>query len=126
MRKACLQLASRFPTTFAQLAYITVDAMPLTLPNCIQNNIEIASFIKGEYYSRSIAAASIIAKVTRDRLLETIAGLFPRYRFGQDKAYASPAHRAELLCNAATFLHRPQFVATTRTPREERIKKQRG
>ncbi|MDQ5941061.1 MAG: ribonuclease [Candidatus Dependentiae bacterium] len=119
MRKAVLMLASRQPTLFGQVGYITVDAMPLTLPAGFAHP-PIASFIKGEDYSRSIAAASIIAKVTRDRLMAAIQHFFPAYQFGKDKAYASPTHCATLKSKPATFIHRTQFITTVRTPKEKR------
>ncbi|MDQ5891028.1 MAG: ribonuclease [Candidatus Dependentiae bacterium] len=120
MRKATLMLAQRHPLPFSQLAYITVDAMPLKLPAAFAHP-PIASFIKGEDYSVSIAAASIIAKVTRDHLMEKMSPLFPGYQFGKDKAYASPTHCATLKSKPATFIHRIQFITTVRTPKEKRI-----
>jgi len=126
MRKACLQLASRFPQLFAQLAFITVDAMPLKLPTDMIDASAIKSFIKGEEYSRSIAAASIIAKVTRDRLMQRLSPLFPIYTFGSDKAYASPKHCQTLRSSSATFIHRPQFITTVRTPRTKPAARKRA
>lgn len=117
MRTACLQLAQVHAAAFAQLATITVDAMPLTLPKGLAHQPEIAFFTKGETYSRSIAAASIIAKVTRDRLMKRLAHNFAPYSFESDKAYASPKHCALLRSQAATFIHRPQFITTVRTPK---------
>jgi len=120
MRQACLQLAYLHPTLFAQLQTIVVDAMPLTLPT-LPVQPPIVSFIKGEDYSRSIAAASIIAKVTRDRLMQRLTSEFPRYHFEKHKAYATPAHCALLKNNSATFIHRRLFIATARTPKEKNL-----
>lgn len=120
MRRAVLQMAARYPHIFAQVGHITVDAMPLTLPESLAHHPSIASFPKGEDFSRSIAAASIIAKVTRDRLMQNMDTLFPRYRFGSDKAYASPHHCETVRTGAATFIHRPQFIATVRQPKKSR------
>jgi len=119
MRKATLMLASQHQALFSRVGYITVDAMPLTLPQGL-TTAQVQSFIKGEDYSRSIAAASIIAKVTRDRLMTTMQRFFPAYQFGKDKAYASPIHCATLKTKPATFIHRTQFIATVRTPKEKR------
>ena len=120
MRRAVLQLAARYPSTFSSVEHITVDAMPLTLPQQLSHQPNIASFPKGEDFSRSIAAASIIAKVTRDRLMHRMDPLFPAYRFASDKAYASPHHCQTVRTGGATFIHRPQFIATVRQPKELR------
>jgi len=117
MKKACLLLAHHHSALFADLAYITVDAMPLILAHQITQP-PIASFIKGEDHSASIAAASIVAKVTRDRLMEGWNAHFPLYQFAQDKAYASPTHCQKLRTGPATFVHRTQFIRTVRTPKE--------
>lgn len=125
MRTACLQLMTRYQTLWKQVGQITVDAMPLTLPPHLAHNPPIAHFTKGEDYSRSIAAASIIAKVTRDSLMQRMARLFPSYQFDSDKAYASKKHCTTLREQSATFIHRTQFVNTVRTPKEERHERQR-
>lgn len=125
MRKACLQMVSRHPAHWAQLEYITVDAMPLKLPASLPQQPAIIHAPKGEDWSSSIAAASIIAKVTRDSLMQRMTDLFPSYRFGSDKAYASPKHCATLRTQPATFIHRTQFITTVRTPKEERHERQR-
>ncbi len=118
MRIACIQLAHSAPRSFSLLDYIVVDAMPLTLPSAITPP-PIVSFIKGEDNSCSIAAASILAKVTRDRFMKNIARQFPQYAFGQDKAYATPPHSKKLREQGATFIHRHHFITTVRTPKEK-------
>jgi len=120
MRTACLMLANQHPAAFARLKTILVDAMPLTLPMAL-NHPPIVSFIKGEDNSRSIAAASIIAKVTRDRLMTNLASSFPQYNFASHKAYATPAHCVTLRTHPATFIHRSLFTQTARTVKEKKL-----
>lgn len=108
MRRACLQLSQRYPSIFAQLEGIVIDAMPLTLP--FVDAPPLISFNHGEHYSRSIAAASIIAKVTRDRLIADADHLFPRFSFAQNKAYGTAHHRMTLQSHHATLLHRKSFI----------------
>lgn len=120
MRSACLMLAHAHPQPFSRLQFILVDAMPLTLPPSMPQP-PIVSFIKGEDYSRSIAAASIIAKVSRDRLMKKLAPQFPAYSFESHKAYATPAHCAALRAHPATFIHRTLFTATARTIKEKKV-----
>jgi ribonuclease HII len=122
MRQAVTLLATQYPALFARTHTITVDAMPLTLPALAQHP-KIASFIKGEDYSRSIAAASIVAKVTRDRLIAAMAPLFPAYTFASDKSYATAAHCQALKQSPATFIHRKEFIKTVRaqSPKKEEL-----
>ena len=66
--------------------------------------------IKGDAKSISIAAASIIAKVTRDRLMVEYETVFPRYGFAANKGYGSPQHIAALKQYGPTPIHRRSFI----------------
>ncbi|MCI5167234.1 MAG: ribonuclease HII [Candidatus Electrothrix sp. GM3_4] len=65
--------------------------------------------IKGESKSASIAAASIIAKVTRDRLMAEYHLQYPQYNFQQHKGYPTKAHRAALAELGPCPIHRKTF-----------------
>lgn len=66
--------------------------------------------VHGDAHSASIAAASIVAKVTRDGLLREACPLFPPYGFSSNKGYPSPQHRAALLENGPCVLHRHSWA----------------
>lgn len=66
--------------------YLLIDAMKL------DNNIPSMSIIKGDTKSESIAAASIIAKVTRDKMMYKLHKKFPEYKFNKNKGYATREH----------------------------------
>lgn len=66
--------------------HILIDAMPLDL------DIPTTSIIKGDSKSLSIAAASVIAKVTRDRMMYELDELYPMYGFGSHKGYPTKRH----------------------------------
>ena len=66
--------------------------------------------IKGDAKSISIGAASIIAKVTRDRMMEEYDGIFPEYGFAGNKGYGSSAHIEALKKNGPTPIHRKSFI----------------
>lgn len=66
--------------------------------------------IKGDAKSVSIAAASVIAKVTRDRLMEEYERVFPGYGFAGNKGYGSAAHIAALKELGPTLIHRRSFI----------------
>ncbi|HET7874306.1 MAG TPA: ribonuclease HII [Methylomirabilota bacterium] len=72
---------------------------------CPQRNL-----VRGDQRSASVAAASIVAKVTRDRWMEEADGQFPAYGFGRHKGYSTPEHRAALLKHGPCALHRLSFA----------------
>ena len=68
------------------------------------------SIIKGDAKSVSIAAASIIAKVTRDRYMKEISAKFPEYGFDSNKGYGSEAHIAAIKKYGPCDIHRRSFI----------------
>jgi len=66
--------------------------------------------IKGDAKSISIGAASIIAKVTRDRLMEEYDKVFPEYGFASNKGYGSAEHIKALKEIGPTPIHRQSFI----------------
>jgi len=62
--------------------------------------------VKGDVKCLSIAAASVIAKVTRDRLMRSMAEQYPSYFFQDNKGYPCPRHRAALAQVGASVVHR--------------------
>jgi ribonuclease HII len=68
------------------------------------------SLIKGDARCLSIAAASIIAKVTRDRLMVALHEEYPNYGFNQHKGYGTAVHLAALRSHGATIHHRRSFA----------------
>lgn len=73
-------------------------------------DIEQVSIIKGDEKSISIAAASIIAKVTRDRLMVKYEEVLPGYGFANNKGYGSQEHIDALKKLGATPIHRQSFI----------------
>jgi DNA protecting protein DprA len=71
----------------AQAELVLTDAMPIQLPD-----VHVIDLIKGDTKSVSIAAASIIAKVVRDDLMEAYDRQYPGYGFAQHKGYPTKAH----------------------------------
>lgn len=70
---------------------------------------EQVNIIDGDQKSLSIACASIIAKVTRDRLLRFYDGLFPDYGFARHKGYGTKSHAAALREKGLSPIHRRTF-----------------
>lgn len=91
-------------------AIILVDAMPLKIDQTAYQHIPILSFTQGESKSASIAAASIIAKVTRDRILQRLDATFPSYKLAQHKGYATKLHCKNLKTYHPSIIHRTTFL----------------
>jgi ribonuclease HII len=73
------------------------------------------AIVKGDQRSLSIAAASIIAKVARDRLMVDLGHTYPVYGFGQHKGYGTRLHQEAIALHGITPLHRhtwAPFVAS--------------
>ena len=85
---------------------ILVDA----LTNIETFGIPYKSIIKGDAKEYSIAAASIIAKVTRDRMMLEWDKVFPEYGFAKHKGYGTAAHIQALKENGPCMLHRKTFI----------------
>lgn len=79
----------------------------VTIP---QIPIKQVGIIKGDARSLSIAAASIMAKVTRDRLMVEFAELYPEYGFEKNKGYGSEQHRMALKKYGPCPIHRHTFI----------------
>ena len=73
-------------------------------------NIPYRSIIKGDATSYSIAAASIIAKVTRDRLMLKYDEIYPEYGFAKHKGYGTANHIAAIREYGLCPIHRRSFV----------------
>ena len=70
----------------------------------------VVPIIKGDAKSVSIAAASIVAKVTRDRLMEEYDKVLPGYGFASNKGYGSAEHIKALQTLGPTPIHRRSFI----------------
>lgn len=89
------------------IAGIVVDAVQLEMQSF---DGSIISFCHGEDYSSSIAAASIVAKVTRDRLMKNIDCVFPSYGFASHKGYGTVKHYAGIDTADISIIHRKTFL----------------
>ena len=68
------------------------------------------AIVKGDGKSASIAAASIVAKVTRDRMMAELHGQYPQYGFADHKGYSTPEHLAALREHGPCAIHRRSFA----------------
>lgn len=77
---------------------------------CLDTSIPQKSIIKGDAKVFSIAAASIIAKVTRDRIMQTMHKKYPQYNFAKHKGYGTAVHLAVLKKFGPCKIHRLTFA----------------
>lgn len=87
------------------IGHLFIDAVELDAVAIPQT-----SLIKGDERVASIAAASIVAKVTRDRMMVDYDGIYPGYDFSGNKGYGTKKHYAGLDAMGATPIHRMSFL----------------
>lgn len=73
-------------------------------------DIQARTLVKGDAKSPSIAAASILAKVTRDRLMTEIAEQYPEYEFPKHKGYGTKLHYEKIIEHGISPVHRRSFL----------------
>jgi ribonuclease HII len=98
MRKAVMELNPRAD-------FVLVDGK-FTVPNISQPQFAL---VGGDGRCRAIAAASIVAKVTRDRIMVRLEELYPQFSFSRHKGYPTPAHLEELREHGPCEIHRRSF-----------------
>lgn len=97
-RKAMSEIALKAPVDL-----VLTDAMDLYIDK------NVVSLIKGDTLSCSIAAASILAKVTRDRIMYEYDKIYPQYGFAKHKGYGTKAHLQALEEFGVTPIHRKSY-----------------
>jgi ribonuclease HII len=75
----------------------------------IDSTLDQWAIVKGDSKSLSIAAASVLAKVTRDRIMEDYHKLYPQYEFHRHKGYGTKLHRALIEKHGPCPIHRSTF-----------------
>lgn len=103
MKRALMQLLSQVNQ---KPVIIVIDAMPVQ----ISLDIPVICFYHGEKQSASIAAASIIAKVTRDNLMKRLDQVLPGYTWSSNKGYGTSVHKKAVYTLGRTIIHRVTFL----------------
>ena len=85
--------------------HLLIDGLPVPV-----FSIQQTAIVEGDCKSYSIAAASVIAKVTRDRMMLKLHDQYPDYNFAQHKGYATPEHFAALEKHGPCPIHRKSFA----------------
>jgi len=93
--------------------FVLVDGRD-PIPDC---SVAQRTLIKGDARSISIAAASILAKVTRDRMMKLYGRKYPEYQFDRNKGYGTLTHRKALQSCGLCKIHRKTFVHFKKLPK---------
>ena len=111
MAQAARQLIGTFPNNLRQRKDFNKRVCLLVDGNLFRSDLPYAykTIIKGDASSLSIACASIVAKVYRDRILNIYDSIFPSYAFGRHKGYPTLEHRRLLQELGPSPIHRKTF-----------------
>lgn len=85
--------------------YVLTDGFPVSKMPCLSLGVK-----KGDAVAASIAAASIVAKVSRDRLMRRLHKRYPEFGFDENKGYGTPEHWDALEREGPTGIHRLSFA----------------
>ena len=105
LRAAYAAMRSAVSTLAISPQHVLIDGLavrPFPFPQ--------TSIVRGDACSFSIAAASVIAKVTRDRIMREMDSRYPGYDFAQHKGYSTPLHLERLRLHGPCPIHRKTFL----------------
>ena len=113
LKAALLSMAFAVANLKPSPDYLLIDG-PYGIPSDLPQN----AVVGGDSKSFSIAAASIVAKVTRDRLMTAYHQEYPRYNFAQHKGYPTRFHKEALRIHGCCPIHRKTFKGVTPLPHD--------
>lgn len=105
LQASLLAMAMAVENLFPQPDFLLIDGI-FTIPRPVPQ----AAIVRGDSASISIAAASIIAKVTRDSLMDRYSLDYPQFGFSKHKGYPTKEHRSAVLQYGPTLIHRASFT----------------
>jgi ribonuclease HII len=110
LRASVLAMQRAVTALSVQPEHLLIDGLPIsTFPQ------SQTAIVGGDGKSMSIAAASVIAKVTRDRMMERWHREYPQYKFDQNKGYGTRAHLESLQIHGPCPIHRRSFAPVSQT-----------
>ena len=110
LRATSLAMQRAVTALSTQPEHLLIDGLPVSGFSQSQTAI-----VGGDAKSMSIAAASVIAKVTRDRMMANWHCVYPQYKFDQNKGYGTPAHLESLQIHGPCPIHRRSFEPVAQT-----------
>ena len=113
-KEAMIQALEQASQMLFERAGVPIDHILFDAMTIKQIKTPQTSIIKGDSKSLSIAAASILAKVTRDRMMVDFAEVYPGYGFEKNKGYGTKAHYEGLRAQGLCSIHRRSFLKNFR------------
>src|SRR5262249_29168818 len=110
LRATYLAMQRAVENLSVQPDHLLIDGLPVPVFRTSQTAI-----VDGDTKSVSVAAASIIAKVTRDRMMQQWHNEFPQYGFHENKGYGTPEHIEKLQIYGPCPIHRRSFAPVSQT-----------
>lgn len=112
---------TQIPTSFWPAVVVLDGAVDFVTPACsgLGRDVEVPAVyakVGADATCASVSAASVLAKVTRDRIMRAEAEHFPPFDFDRNKGYPSPTHQRALAGYGLTVLHRRSWSFATRLP----------
>lgn len=112
MIQAFVQLTHTIPFHESEISHLITDAVPIALPVTYNHaDLILEHPTHAESLSQSVAAASIIAKVTRDNLMDRFAKIFPAFELEHHKGYGTSLHIEKIKAHGASVIHRTSFLS---------------
>jgi ribonuclease HII len=112
MKKAFIQLIEKYSINISQVTSLVTDAVPIILPSSYTHkNLSIINPPHAESLYPAVAAASIIAKVTRDALMKKLARVFPLFSIEKHKGYGAAVHIDAIRRHGPSIIHRRSFLS---------------
>ncbi|MBP9691484.1 ribonuclease HII [Candidatus Woesebacteria bacterium] len=111
-RSGVVQLQTRIRLDYPDNVFTFLIDGPQVKDIPYKEPVHSVSIVKGDTKSISIAAASIVAKVTRDAYMTKLSELYPTYRWEQNKGYGTLSHRDAIRAHGISPWHRTLFVRT--------------
>jgi ribonuclease HII len=99
-----LALCRVLESCLGEYACALVDGFDIKRPD-----LRASALVRGDYKSAAVAAASVVAKVVRDRLMRAVAPLYPQYGFEAHVGYGTDVHREAIRLHGPSELHRLSF-----------------
>lgn len=114
MRRAADQVKAQLAEKGMEIGVVLIDGNRQT-----DFGVPSVTVVHGDAVSQSIAAASILAKVTRDRQMPEMDALYPQYGFAVHKGYPTPAHKLAVYEYGPCPIHRKSFLGFLERDREK-------
>lgn len=119
MRKAISDAENQMEEMGNKISKVLIDAVDIgEMKTKSGETIEIIPIVKGDQKSMAIAAASIVAKVTRDRIMIEMSRKYPEYGFEKNKGYGTKEHYTGIEKAGITEIHRKTFLKNMPNVRE--------